>query len=133
MLNHENSIFGLTVKRFHLLPPCPGRSGRQVEINEMRCSVGGMRMTATPEIIPTDLTLEIGDNLSPERFMTAARAFFGYMQDISDAIAPEGSNIAQWIVRVREGSSLLAVDPTPNVPNEVAQLVYNRAEGVSAD
>lgn len=85
-------------------------------------------MTATPEIIPTDLTLEIDDNLSPERFMAVARAFFGYVQDISDAIALEGNNIAQWIVRVREGSSLLAVDPTPNVPDEVVQLIYNRAE-----
>jgi hypothetical protein len=63
-------------------------------------------MVTTPEQVPTDLTLEIGQNLSPERFMAAARAFFGYVQEISNALAPEGEPI-RWVVKVREGSSLL--------------------------
>ena len=47
-------------------------------------------MPATPDQIPTDLALEIGENLSPDRFMAAARAFFGYVQEISSVVAPEG-------------------------------------------
>jgi hypothetical protein len=84
-------------------------------------------MPATPDQIPTDLTLEIGENLSPERFMAAARAFFGYVQEISHALAPDAEPI-RWIVRVREGSALLAVDPSPNVPQEVARQIYIRTE-----
>jgi hypothetical protein len=84
-------------------------------------------MPATPDQIPTDLTLEIGENLSPDRFMAAARAFFGYVQEISQAVAPEGEP-ARWIVRVREGSALLAVAPNPGLPPEVARTVYARVE-----
>jgi hypothetical protein len=84
-------------------------------------------MPATPDQIPTDLTLEIGENLSPERFMAAARAFFGYVQEISHAIAPEAQPV-RWIVRVREGSALLAVDPSPSVPQEITSRIYARAE-----
>jgi hypothetical protein len=84
-------------------------------------------MPATPDQIPTDLTLEIGENLSPERFMAAARAFFGYVQAISDALAPDAEPI-RWIVRVREGSALLAVDPSPNIPQEIVRRVYKRTE-----
>jgi hypothetical protein len=39
---------------------------------------------ATSEQIPSDLTLEIGDDLSPERFIAAARAFFGTIETTSD-------------------------------------------------
>jgi hypothetical protein len=84
-------------------------------------------MTATPEIIPTDLTLEIGEDLSPDRFMAAARAFFGYVQEITQALAPEGE-APRWTVRVREGSSLLAVEPAPSAPAPLIQSVYSRAE-----
>ena len=82
---------------------------------------------ATADQIPSDLTLEIGENLSPERFMTAARAFFGYVQELSASFAPEGDP-ARWVVRVREGSALLGVDPTPNIPIEIVNAVYKRAE-----
>lgn len=82
-------------------------------------------MVATPDQVPTDLTLEIGQDLSPERFMAAARAFFGYVHELSAGIADGG---ARWVVRVREGSALLAVDPGPGVPPEIANLVYARAE-----
>jgi hypothetical protein len=84
-------------------------------------------MSATPDQIPTDLTLEIGANLSPERFMAAARAFFGYVQEISHALAPDAEPV-RWIVRVREGSALLAVDPSPGVPPEITRRIYARAE-----
>jgi hypothetical protein len=89
-------------------------------------------MPVTKEQIPTDLTLEIGADLSPERFMTAARAFFGYIQELSESFAPEG-DLPTWVVKVREGSTLLAVDPTPKVPPEVLNIILNRAEtGIDA-
>jgi len=84
-------------------------------------------MAATPDQIPTDLTLEIGENLSPDRFMAAARAFFGYVQELSQAVAPDGEP-THWIVRVKEGSALLAVDPSANVAPEIVQIIYSRAE-----
>ena len=84
-------------------------------------------MPATPDQIPTDLALEIGEYLSPERFMAAARAFFGYVQEISCALASDAEPV-RWIVRVREGSALIAVDPGPSVPQETAQRIYSRTE-----
>jgi hypothetical protein len=84
-------------------------------------------MPATPDQIPTDLALEIGENLSPDRFMAAARAFFGYVQEISQALAPDSEPV-RWVVRIKEGSALLAVDPTPAVPKEVTRRIYARTE-----
>ncbi len=84
-------------------------------------------MTATPDIIPSDLTLEITENLSPERFMEAARAFFGYIKEIGHDLATEGEE-PKWIVSVKEGSTLLAVDPIPNIPTEIIQAVYSKAQ-----
>lgn len=82
---------------------------------------------ATPEQIPTDLTLEIGADLSPDRFIATARAFFGYVQEISQTFAPEG-DLVGWTVKVREGSTLLAVDPSPSVPPPLAQIFFHRTE-----
>jgi hypothetical protein len=59
--------------------------------------------------------------------MAAARAFFGYVQEISNALAPEGEPI-RWVVKVREGSALLAVDPGPSTPPEIVKRVYRRTE-----
>lgn len=84
-------------------------------------------MPATPDQIPTDLTLEIGENLSPERFMAAARAFFGYVEEVSRVFTPDAQPL-RWQVRVREGSALLAVAPAPTTPPEVAHAIYARAE-----
>lgn len=84
-------------------------------------------MPATPDQIPTDLTLEIGENLSPERFMTAARAFFGYVEEVGRQLSPEG-DAPKWTVRVREGSALLAVEPPPAALVEALLPIYNRIE-----
>ena len=56
-------------------------------------------MAAAPDQIPTDLTLEISENLSPDRFMAAARAFFGYVEEISKSVAP-ATQSSRWLVRV---------------------------------
>jgi hypothetical protein len=80
---------------------------------------------AKPEEIPSDLTLELGGNLSPDRFMAAARAFFGCVEEVAKAVAREGNEPA-WIVRTREGSHLLGVDPAPGFDPAVIKAVYSR-------
>jgi hypothetical protein len=82
---------------------------------------------ATPDQIPSDLTLEIGENLSPERFIAATRAFFGYIEEVSRSVAPAVTGMT-WTVRVREGSNLIGVDPGPKFPAPVAQTVYAQIE-----
>jgi hypothetical protein len=84
-------------------------------------------MTATPDKIPSDLTMEIGENLSPDRFMAAARAFFGYVNEIGQMLAPEGE-APRWTVRVKEGSALLAVEPTSAAAPAIVQSVYSKVE-----
>jgi hypothetical protein len=79
------------------------------------------------EDIPSDLTLEIGGNLSPDRFMAAARAFFGCVEEVSKSVAPQGEEPG-WIVRTREGSHLLGVDPAPGVPPAILKAVYARVK-----
>jgi hypothetical protein len=65
---------------------------------------------ATPDQIPTDLTIDLGDDLSPEEFVAAVRNFLGYVSEITDAQRGDGSDIS-WTVRVREGSALVGVEP----------------------
>ena len=88
-------------------------------------------MPVTKEQIPTDLTLEIGADLQSVSWRPA-RAFFGYIHELSESFAPEG-DLPSCIVRVREGSTLLAVDPTPNVAPEVINIILSRAERVLMD
>lgn len=68
---------------------------------------------ATPDQIPTDLTLEVGDNVSPDRFMAAARAFFGYVDEVAKGVAGQDDEGVSWVVHVREGSLLIGVAPAP--------------------
>jgi hypothetical protein len=82
---------------------------------------------ATPDQIPTDLTLEIDANVTPEQFMAAARAFFGYVDEVARSLAPDGA-APKWKVMVREGSNLLAVEPAPSALPAVVQAVYARAD-----
>lgn len=82
---------------------------------------------ATPEQIPSDLTLEISENLSPDRFLAAARAFFGYIDEVGKSASDDGS-APNWVVRLREGSQLIGVDPCPSAPLEVVKAVYARVD-----
>jgi hypothetical protein len=56
--------------------------------------------------IPTDLTLDIGGDISPDDFVAAVRNFFGYIKEITEAQEGDGSKI-EWAVKVKEGSSLI--------------------------
>jgi hypothetical protein len=80
---------------------------------------------ATADQIPTDLTLEIDADITPEQFMAAARAFFGSVDEVARALAPEGA-LPKWRVQVREGSNLLAVEPATAAPPAVVEAVYER-------
>lgn len=82
---------------------------------------------ATPDQIPTDLTLEIEADITPEQFMTAARSFFGSVDEVARALAPEGV-VPKWRVQVREGSNLLGVEPAASVPPAVVEAVYARMD-----
>lgn len=82
---------------------------------------------ATPDQIPTDLTIDLGDDLSPEEFIAAVRNFMGYVSEITDAQKGDGSEIS-WTVRVREGSALIGVEPNPNAPPSRLAMIYNKVE-----
>lgn len=84
-------------------------------------------MTATPDQIPSDLALEIGDDISPEQFIAAARHFFGYVNELTRALSPSGE-APHWVVKVREGSSVIGVEPTPGSVQNVVQAIYAKAE-----
>ncbi len=87
-------------------------------------------MPATPDKIPSDMTLEIGENLSPDRFLAATRAFFGLVEEIAAMLDPDAKPNA-WTVVVREGSALIGVAPSSAVPPEVVDKVYSRVlEGI---
>ncbi len=85
---------------------------------------------ARPDQIPSDLTLEITENLSPDRFVEAVRAFFGYVKEVSASVTQEDPD---WVVRVKEGSQLIGVDPRAALPSPIFQKIHARASlGVSA-
>lgn len=79
-------------------------------------------MAATSEDIPSDLTLEIGRNLSPEKFVATIRAFFGYVKEVTETLEQGGA--VEWTVQVKEGSALIGVTPLDYVPHEVVEAVY---------
>ena len=81
---------------------------------------------ATPDQIPTDLTLDIGDDLAPEEFVVAVRNFFGYINDITESQRGDGSEIT-WTVRVKEGSTLIGVKPNATAPASRLTMIYNQA------
>jgi hypothetical protein len=89
-------------------------------------------VTATPDKIPSDLTLEIGDDVSPEEFIAATRAFLSYVKDVADIVEQSGEQI-KWTVVVREGSSLIGVAPLPSVPPTALRAVYSKvASGIES-
>jgi hypothetical protein len=80
---------------------------------------------ATPEQIPSDLTLEIETNLSPDTFLAASRNFFGFIEEIAEA-ADVGEKL-EWQVKVREGSNLLALEPVGAPAHQNFERVFANA------
>ncbi len=84
---------------------------------------------ATAQDIPTDLALEIGADLDPKRFVAAAREFFAYVESV--AAVTNGAARMDWRVKVREGSSILALTPGPSVLHSDALSAYARVDAAT--
>lgn len=82
---------------------------------------------ATPDQIPTDLTIDLGDDLSPDEFVAAVRNFIGYVGEITDSQKGDGADVS-WTVRVREGSALVGVEPNSAAPQSRLAMIYKQAE-----
>jgi hypothetical protein len=84
-----------------------------------------LKMTR-PEQIPTDLTLALGSDLAPDDFVAAVKNFFGYINEISVAQMGDGSEVS-WIVKVKEGSSLIGLAPTSTASPSRLAMIYEKA------
>lgn len=78
---------------------------------------------ATPEQIPTDLTLEIGVDLTPDAFLAASRHFFGLVKEIAES---SGAGDVKWSVKVKEGSNLIGLEPDSLAAADQVQSVYEK-------
>ena len=72
---------------------------------------------------PSDLTIGLGDDLTPGEFVGAVRNFFGYIAEVARAQGEAASGI-RWTVRVRAGSSLIGVEPNADAPRAAVKQVY---------
>ncbi|WP_421856644.1 hypothetical protein [Oricola sp.] len=85
---------------------------------------------ANKDDIPTELALEIGDDLEPRRFVAACREFFGLTDELAQVPRDENVN---WRVKVREGSNIIALSvgaqSDSNAVNAALQRMY---EGTTA-
>ncbi|MCE2517446.1 MAG: hypothetical protein J4F41_06335, partial [Alphaproteobacteria bacterium] len=86
---------------------------------------------ATPDKIPTDLTIDLGDNLSPKDFISAVQNFIGYVDEITES---EKSNNVEvnWTIRVREGSALIGVEPDIGTPSSHESAIYEKFHNVTS-
>ena len=77
--------------------------------------------------VPTDLTIDLGDDLSPDEFVGAVRNFLGYVNEITNALKGDGADI-NWTVRVREGSALIGVEPNESAPPSRLATIYKKVD-----
>ncbi|MCF6314992.1 MAG: hypothetical protein L3J30_01600 [Marinosulfonomonas sp.] len=82
---------------------------------------------ATPDQIPTDLTIDLGDDLAPDEFIVAVRNFLGYVSEITDSQKGDGADVS-WTVKVSEGSALVGVYPNETAPASRLAMIYKQAE-----
>ena len=86
---------------------------------------------ATIDDIPTDLALEIGDDLEPARFIAAVRAFFDLANELAQFPSEDG--IPHWRVKVSEGSNIVALYASPSISENVLRAAQQRiCEGTEA-
>ena len=87
---------------------------------------------AKPDQIPTDLALDIGDEIAPREFVDAVRNFFGYVDEVARAQTDDGSQIS-WTVQIKEGSILVGVKPDAEVaPARVDAIARSVRHGLEA-
>lgn len=84
---------------------------------------------ATKDDIPTDLAIEIGTNLSPKKFVAAARHFFDLVEAVAGSV-PSASK-TDWRVLAREGSTVLAMQPLDAGNQSWHSSVYDKFEAVT--
>jgi len=82
---------------------------------------------ATPDQIPTDLTLDLGDDLAPEEFVLAVRNFFGYVSEITESQMGDGAEVS-WTVKVKEGSALVGMVPNKTASASRLAMIYAKAK-----
>lgn len=86
---------------------------------------------ATRDEIPTDLALEIGDDLEPRKFIAAVREFFGLTDEL--ARLPATGETVEWRVKVREGSNIVAFGVGHSSDaNAVTAALHRVSEGTRA-
>jgi hypothetical protein len=82
--------------------------------------------------IPTDMTLDIGGEISPDDFVAAVRNFFGYVKEIAKGQEGDGTKI-DWSVVVKEGSNLIGLQPSDQAPASRLAMIYSKASfGIEA-
>lgn len=85
---------------------------------------------ATKDDIPSDLALEIGDDLEPRRFIAVCREFFGLTDELA---RPPRDGSVNWRVKVREGSNIVALSVSAqNDDNAVNAALQRMYEGTTA-
>lgn len=80
---------------------------------------------ATHEEIPTDIALEIADDLEPRRFLSAVKEFFGLTEELGNLPGQPGKN---WRVKVREGSNIIAIASSQTADANVHLAAVNRMQ-----
>lgn len=80
---------------------------------------------ATKGDIETELTLEVEGELTISKFIKAANAFLGYVDEVTEASAGDGPR-PQWIVQVKKGSNLIGVIPQAGFNPAVIEATYAR-------
>ena len=78
---------------------------------------------ATRDEIPTDLALEIGDDLEPKRFVAVVREFFGLTDELTRT--PDQSTL-ELRVKVREGSNIVALTFSATNDTNVTNAAIHR-------
>jgi hypothetical protein len=87
---------------------------------------------ATRADIETDLTLEVGGHVSPEKFLRSVRAFFGLVSEITKTAAGDLMPPA-WTVQVKDGSNLVGLIPVPGYhPAVVERVLLDLPAGMAA-
>jgi hypothetical protein len=82
---------------------------------------------ATKSDIETELTLEVEGELTIAKFIKAATAFLGYVDEVTEAAAGEDAR-PNWIVQVKKGSNLIGVTPQPGFNPAVIEATYARVK-----
>lgn len=86
---------------------------------------------ATAKDIPSDLAIEIAANLRPSEFISAARSFFNYVDEVTKTTI--GGDEVEWRVKVNDGSNVLAAIPSSALHSNTLNAICSRMTGNIGD